>query len=105
MENGAIADGQISASSQWDANHAAIQGRLHSRATSSKAGSWSARTNDVNQWLQIDLGDHHTKVTQVATQGRNGESQWVKRYRLQYSVDGVSFQYYNEQGQGESKVR
>ena len=105
MENGAIADGQISASSQWDANHGAIQGRLHSRATSSKAGSWSARTNDVNQWLQIDLGNHHTTVTQVATQGRNGESQWVKRYRLQYCDDSVSFQYYNEQGQGESKAR
>ena len=93
MENGAIPNEQISASSQWDSNHAAFQARLHFQATSSKAGSWSARTNDVNQWLQIDLGNQATRVTHVATQGRNGYSQWVTRYNLQYSVDGQNFQY------------
>ena len=56
MEDGAISDAQISASSQWDANHAAKQGRLHFQAVSGKAGSWSAQFNDLNQWLQIDLG-------------------------------------------------
>ena len=73
MEDGAISDAQISASSQWDANHAAKQGRLH-----------------CNQ---------HAKVTRVATQGRNAAySQWVTKYKLQYSDDGVNFQYYQENG-------
>ena len=40
VESGAISDAQISASSQWDANHAAIQGRLHFQKSSGKAGSW-----------------------------------------------------------------
>ena len=105
MESGDISDAQISASSEWDANHAAIQGRLGFQAVSGKAGSWSARANDGNQWLQIDLGNQHTKVTGVTTQGRNGYSQWVTKYKLQYSDDGVNFRYYREQGQTTDKVK
>ena len=104
MENGAISNGQITASSQWGANHAAIQGRLHFQGTSTKAGSWSALTNDVNQWLQIDLGNLRTTVTRVATQGRNGYSQWVTKYKLQYSEDGVNYHYYREYAERVDKV-
>ena len=104
MENGVISDGQISASSQWDANHAAIQGRLHFEAGRGKAGGWSARSNDANQWLQVDLGCENTAVTKVATQGRNAYGQWVTKYMLQYSNDGVTFQYYKTQGQTANKV-
>ena len=105
MENGAISDKQINASSQLDSSHAGTQARLHLKATVGKAGSWSAGINDVNQWLQIDTGSRHTNVTRVATQGRNGDSQWVTKYKLQYSIDGVSFQYYREQGQTADKVK
>ena len=100
MENSAIADNQISSSSQLDADHAAIQARLHN-----EAGSWSAGSNDVNQWLQIDLSSQYTKVTRVATQGRSDVAQWVTRYRLQFSKDGLNFQYYREQGQTTNKVK
>ena len=104
MENGAISDGQVSASSQWDVNHAPRQGRLNFQAVPGKAGSWSARANDVNQWFQIDLRNQNTKVTRVATQGRNAYGQWVTKYKLQYSNDGQNFHYYREQGQSAIKV-
>ena len=104
MENGAISDGQISASSQLDSSHAVTQARLHFKGTVGKAGSWSAGINDVNQWLQIDLGSRLTNVTRVATQGRNGNPQWVTKYKLQYSIDGVNFQYYREQRQSADMV-
>jgi len=105
MENGAISDRQITASSQLDGNHAAIQGRLNFEATANKAGSWSAGNNDSNQWLRVDLGSQHTKVTRVATQGRNDAAQWVTKYKLQYGNDGVNFHYYMEPGKNEKKVR
>ena len=105
MEDGSISDGQISASSQLDSSHASIHGRLHFEATASKAGSWSARNNDVNQWLQIDLECRHTEITRVATQGRNDSPQWVSKYKLQYSNDGVNFQYYRDQGKAAYKVK
>ena len=104
MGSGAIADEQISSSSQLDVYHAASNGRLHFQATSNVGGSWSAQTNDVNQWLQIDLGNLQTTVTRVATQGNGANSQWVKRYKLQYSYEGFNFQYYSEQGENQSKV-
>ena len=104
---------QVRASSQWDVNHAAIQGRLDFQETLVKAGAWAAATKDVNQWLQVDLVNQHTKVSRVATQGRDyssqwpwgPHSQWVTKYKLQYSDDGVTFQYYREQGQSKDKVK
>ena len=105
MESAAISNGKLRASTEWDANHAAIQARLHFKAGSGKAGSWSARHNNLGQWLQIDLGNKHIKVTGLATQGRNGYAQWVTKYKVQYSNDGVNFQYYTEQRKVGIKVR
>ena len=105
MESGVIPNERITASSQLNADHAAIQARLNFQATSTKAGSWSARTNDVNQWLQVDLGKRQSIVTSFVTQGRNGVSQWVTKYKLQYSDNGVHFQYYRQRGQTSNTVR
>ena len=105
MENGAIADEQITASSEWDGYHAAVQGRLHFPEAGGKAGGWAARTRDTNQWLQIDMKNKYTNFTRVATQGRNGASEWVTEYALQYSDDGVNFYYYMDQGQISRKVK
>ena len=103
MESGLIADAQITASSQYDANHAAIQGRLNFKAGGGKAGGWSARRNDGSQWLQVAL-PVYTKITRFGTQGRNAFNQWVKKYKLQYSEDGVIFHYYHEPAQSSAKV-
>ena len=106
MENGEILDKKITSSSQVDMVHAAIQGRLHFQATPGKAGSWSAGSEDSIPWLQVDLDIQNTRVTGVATQGRNGPfAQWVTEYKLQYSNDGVSFKYYKEPGQTTERVR
>ena len=107
MVSGAIFDEQISASSEWNDDHAASQGRLFLQESGRKQGAWSAGSGDVsNPWLQVDLGNMHTRVTVVATQGRNSETynQWVKKYKLQYSNDGQSFVYYRERGQSSNKV-
>jgi len=104
MESGAIKDVQITASSAWSAKLAPYQGRLNRKVgVASSTGSWAARSN-ANQWLQVDLGNYYTTVSGVATQGRDVYSQWVKQYKLQYSNDGTSFQYYREQGQNTDKV-
>ena len=103
MESRLIRDAQITASSEWDSNHAAIQARLNFKAGGGKQGAWSARSNDVNQWIQVALGSY-TKVTGIATQGRNGANQWVTKYQLQYSDDGVNFYYYKAPGQRSPKV-
>ena len=105
MENYVIADGQVKASTEWDSKHAAIHGRLHFNETAGKVGSWTAFNSDVNQWLQVDLGSEFTRVTGVASQGRDGYHEWVTKYKLQYSSDGVSFKYFIETGQSAAKVK
>lgn len=103
MENGAIADGQITASSHFDSLHKPKGGRLHLQESANQAGSWSSYELNSLQWLQIDLGDQFTNITRVATQGRHHVNQWVTRYKLQYSNDGSKFEYYKGV-QGQSKV-
>ena len=103
MESGAIVDSQISASSDLDGTTLPGQARLHFKDDGSKAGGWSAQKNDLNQWLQVDLGGY-TTVTRVATQGRDGYDQWVTKYKIQYSNDGVNFQMYKEPGGSVAKV-
>ena len=103
MESRTILDAQISASSQMNGNHSAAQARLYLQADGSKFGGWSALTNDVNQWLQVDFGSY-TLVTRIATQGENGYSNWVTKYKLKYSDDGTTFQFYKDVGGTSPKV-
>ena len=93
MENGAIHDSRITASSSLDNKHTALQARLHLTADSRTGGGWSALKDDFYQWLQIELGGY-TTVTRVATQGGNGRNEWVTHYRLKYSRAGNIFMYY-----------
>ena len=103
MEDGTITDAQMTASSRIDGNHSAVQARLNFQADGSKAGAWSALTNDRNQWLQVDLRSY-THITRVATQGRNGYNEWVTKYKLQYSNDEGNFQLYKQYGESVAKV-
>ena len=74
--------------------------------TGSYAGGWSSRTNDLNQWFQIDLGIE-IDITFVATQGRNQHNQWVTKYKLLYGKDGKDgnlFVVYRQQEESLDKV-
>ena len=87
----------MSASTIYSSHCAASLGRLNLAAGSGKVGSWCAKRNDVNQWLQIDLGSL-TTVTKVATQGRQDSSQWVMSYSLSYSLTGSYWVQYTVRG-------
>ena len=103
MESYKITPAQISASSQFGEDHAPNQGRLQGGI--SYSGSWSAGVNNPSQWFQIDLRVE-TIITFVATQGRHGPlNQRVTQYKLQYSKDGLSFQFYKQSGENSGTVR
>ena len=102
MENLQITAAQISASSQFDGNLPPAHARLHFKGG---YGAWAAAANDLNQWFQIDLRVE-ANVTFVATQGRFADpNQRVTQYKLQYSKDGISFQFYKQTGEVSDKVR
>ena len=105
MENRNISNGDITASSELIIEHRAYQGRLHFTADKGKRGAWTARNTNDKQWLQVDLGSHFTRITGVATQGRDDRDNWVEKYKLRYSNKTPQFQDYKGKGQNIVKVR
>ena len=93
MENGAISDGQITASSELNADYASSKGRLLL-----SEGTWLPLKDDGDQWLQIDLQNNDIIVKRVATQGMNASPKWVTSYNLQHGYKESYLQYYMEQG-------
>lgn len=97
VEDKRIPDSDMMASSEWSANHGAKNGRLNSKKTGSNRGAWSALRNDRHQWLGVRFGNV-VKVTMIATQGRQDYRQWVKTYKLEYSLDGYEYKTYSIKG-------
>ena len=93
MTNGRIRNSQITSSSRWDNNHGPFLARLNAKRTGRFMGAWAARRNDHYQWLQVNFG-RATRVTQIATRGRQDARQWVKSYYLSYSQDGVKYVWF-----------
>lgn len=107
MESGALGDSQITAFSEYDAYHSTKRSRLHTKEISAlERGAWLSLMNDADQWLQIDVGKV-LNVTHIATQGRNTYSpfQYVTKYKVQYSNDGQTFQFYKREAQNSVEVR
>ncbi|XP_078346610.1 uncharacterized protein LOC144631901 [Oculina patagonica] len=98
MQSGKIPDSSITASSSYNAvSFAPSIGRLFLSAGSGNYGSWAAEANNENQWFQVDFGSW-TKISAVATQGRQDWDQWVESYWLSFSYDGVFSETVNDDG-------
>ena len=95
LENGHVPDAAFSASSSYSAKFVPARARLNIHADSKGYGSWAAKSNNGKQWLQIDFGEL-VRVTKVATQGRQDADQWVTKFTLSYSVDGMHWVEYKE---------
>ena len=76
---------------KWDTKHGITNARLNRLAGGGKFGAWSAKENDVNQWIQLTFIDDIMKVTAVAIQGRSDADQWVTKFKVSYSADGMNF--------------
>lgn len=103
MEDRKITAAQLSASSEYNGYHSPDRARLYNQKSGSYKESWSASSNDLFQWLQIDLRIT-TRVTHVATQGRVEFAQWITTYKLMFSDDGNTFQDFKQQGENSIKV-
>ncbi|XP_033102674.1 lactadherin-like, partial [Anneissia japonica] len=84
VEDGTIPDNQLKATSQYNNEHKPYRARLHSTK------AWAASSNDLDQWIQADIGAL-TEITGVITQGHFGYDEWVTSYKVLYSVDGSTF--------------
>ena len=94
MKSGNIPNSAISASSSLNQYHGPERARLNTVKSGSFIGAWVPKTQDIGQWIQVDLGKI-AKIARLATRGRDDASQWVKSYRISYSVEGGPFLPYN----------
>ena len=92
MESGDIPNSALKSSSDYSQYFGPERSRLNEKKEGSYYGGWASNHVDVGQWLQIDLGKT-TKVTRIATQGREDDNWWVTKYTLTYS-DGGRFKSY-----------
>ena len=55
------------------------------------AQAWTAATEDLNQWIQLEVpeGKH---VDRLVTQGRADETQFVREFNIDVSNDGTTFE-------------
>ena len=98
MQNYQIPDSALSASTSYSTSSMGPEnGRLYFQAKTgpTKYGAWATSTNDKFQWFGADFGSY-TKVTGLATQGRQDGSWWVTSYSISLSYDGVFFEDYKE---------
>ena len=84
---------QITASSEYNAQHAAWLGRLRRTKRKGYVGAWCAKHNNHNQWFKVDFR-RPVKIAKIATQGRQDASQWVTRYMVYSSLDGIHWSIY-----------
>lgn len=96
LEDKRITNGLLSASTYYNHHLSPWHGRLNHR------WSWSARTNNHNQWFQVSFVGV-VRATGIGTQGRQDANQWVTKYIVSYSPDSTHFRFYSE-GRG-TKVR
>ncbi|XP_070256401.1 lactadherin isoform X2 [Myotis yumanensis] len=107
METGAIADRQISASSvhlgfmalqRWAPELA----RLH---RSGIVNAWTASNYDRKPWIQVNLL-RRMQVSGVVTQGasRAGRAEYVKAFKVAYSLDGKKFKFIQDDGNSGDKI-
>uniref|UniRef100_A0A8B9SSC2 Coagulation factor V n=1 Tax=Anas platyrhynchos TaxID=8839 RepID=A0A8B9SSC2_ANAPL len=105
MENGAIKNSQITASSvktSWFNTWDPFLARLNQKG---KINAWRAKSNNNQQWLQIDLLSIK-KITAVATQGVKSMSSenFVKTYVILYSNEGSEWKSYTDGSSSVAKV-
>ena len=88
---GAIPDSSFTASSYYDNRYKASYGRLNENNR-----GWAPKTTaNPADFLQIDLL-HNYVICSVATQGANGIKEWTTKYKIQLSLDGITFFTYKE---------
>nr|XP_056714442.1 coagulation factor V [Euleptes europaea] len=105
LENGAITDAQITAStykknfiSSWKPSFA----RLNKKG---RVNAWQAKSNNNNQWLQIDLLQPK-KITAIITQGAKSltTEMYVKTFSILYSDNDSAWKPYLDSSTSMEKV-
>lgn len=94
LENGQIPSSSMVSSSQYNQYYGPERARLRLVTEGSNVGGWAPKSSSTKEWIRFDLGEN-TKVTRIATQGRDNGNWWTTSYSLSYRVDGGNYEHYD----------
>ena len=98
MEDGRILDSQITGSSFYNNTSRYHLARLNNKKTTHHSGAWRPKDSDSNEWLKIDFLTS-TLITNILTQGEEGSLNYVEKFTVSISNNGILFHPYKEDGQ------
>jgi len=88
-----ISDARMTASTYYDSKYHPYYGRLNEDRGK---GAWCPKTaTDRTDYLQVDMGAVQS-VCAAATQGEKVQHDWTTSYKVNLSIDGVTWNSYNE---------
>ncbi|XP_030840217.1 uncharacterized protein LOC105447022 [Strongylocentrotus purpuratus] len=96
LENGTIPDSSLTASSAWTKSKNCLPERARLHLVEERigedwfCGAWATAKIDSNPWIQVDLLTKY-RIGGVSTQGRQRGFQWVTAYKINCSIDGITF--------------
>lgn len=103
LQNGDIKDDQIHVSSNKSSESASRYGRLGTKAVSGvNIGGWMPNIKEGSYFIVDFL--NKVKITGVITQGRDGYNNWMKTFKLRFSVDHGSLHWFQESGKPKVNV-
>nr|XP_039256831.1 discoidin, CUB and LCCL domain-containing protein 2-like [Styela clava] len=97
MRSRDIPDSAITASSIYDVNHNAYDGRLDNRKKTGDVAAWASRQSRKGEWLQVDFGRPEL-VSGIITQGRESVGQWVTSFTISCGLGTSSLTTIQEHG-------
>ncbi|XP_077973596.1 lactadherin-like [Styela clava] len=97
MRSRDIPDSAITASSVYDGNHNAYDGRLDNRKKTGDVAAWTVRHNRKGEWLQVDFG-RPKLVGGIITQGRLYARAWVTSFAISCGLSTSSLTTIQEHG-------
>jgi hypothetical protein len=104
LEKNLIVNSQLKSSSEKDETTRASNARLELKPIDGeRVGAWVPAADDANPWLNVDFKSNAT-VRGISTQGRFDKAEWVATYEVSYSIHGMNFETYEENGQSVVKV-
>ena len=88
-----IPDAKMTASTLYNSYYQPYYGRLHEKRPGRR---WCPKTeSDLTDYLQVDLGALRS-VCAVVTEGVESHGEWTTSYKLQFSLDGATWNAYKE---------
>ncbi|KAL8604894.1 hypothetical protein ACOMHN_028522 [Nucella lapillus] len=81
---------QLRASSSLDVYHKPDRARIYTQKDGPYSGGWQPRVNNDKQWIEVDFLTSYA-IGGVMTQGSSVSDNWVTKYEVHYSNDGLQF--------------